>query len=389
MIHVMDKRWCKLEQKGDALYLNYVFYVTGDRITLKINNQGKVILHDFKWSVKTSNFDIYLGERVILRRIKEEGLYRNMILNGKTLGKPITRKKEIPKTKKALESLKVLIICVSHHLGQVVPELFEALQDMARHTTNSEGHETDTIDLIILTEQPRKNGKMIPGNQARHFNMNKIKEYAIKNGYDYLIKVDSDMIPPKQGLLRLIQTSEANNTQIVTSLTPERPFKCGTDYFSQLMSWNYNEGRTDKIPTMIKQQKPFVCTGNAGEAFMLISRQALTKIIWPPCKDRGDYAFWDLVHQKNIKTLCDPQVICAHKERSGKHKGQLIRGTQWVVRYWKNMVLNNVRAGRAWYHGIPYSWWRGESQELFLTKLPQHIESGNENLWLTYEGAIK
>ena len=96
---------------------------------------------------------------------------------------------------------KILIVCVARHLANVAPELFEAIQAMILYTLRTPRHKKDTIDLTILTEQPRDSkGRIKKNNQARACNMNKIRRHAIKN-YDYVVKVDSDMIPPAHGLV--------------------------------------------------------------------------------------------------------------------------------------------------------------------------------------------
>lgn len=280
-------------------------------------------------------------------------------------------------------NLRILIVCVARHLRNVAPELFSALQEAAYHLlVDVEGHAADTIDFIILTEQPKRGGKKLTGNQARGFNMNKIRSYALEKKYDYLFKVDGDMIPPKNGLARLLKTSKTLKAPIVTSLTPERPDKCGTDEFSQSMSWNGNRDARNKI----RKLKPFICTGNAGEAFMLMTRSALEKIVWPSYRSAGDYAFWREVRKQGITPYCDPMVICAHKEQKGANRGQLVRGTEWVVKHWTKRICENLRRGKLWYHGFPYAWWYGETPELFLQRLPKHIQTGNEPRWSLYKG---
>jgi len=36
-------------------------------------------------------------------------------------------------------------------------------------------------------------------------------------------------------------------------------------------------------------------------------------------------------------------------------------------------VEYNVKTGRNWYHGVPYTWWWGMSKDDFLKALPDHI----------------
>lgn len=279
--------------------------------------------------------------------------------------------------------VKVLLVCVSHYLGHVAPELYQALCNMVRYTLQTPANKKDVIDFIVLTEQPcDAKGKKIPGNQARRWNMNKIRKYAIKN-YDYIVKMDSDMIPPPHALVYLISTSRKYKAPIVTSLTPERPRKCRTDEFSQLMSWNNNNGRNNYIPNRIKKLRPFICTGNAGESFMLMNREALKKVEWPPYKSSGDFAFWKEVHKQKIAVVCNPRVICAHKTRSGP---PLIRNAEWILKHWKWVILRNLERRRTWYHGLPYKWWYGLPVTQFLKLLPFHLDQKEEPKWFTYRG---
>lgn len=288
--------------------------------------------------------------------------------------------------------LKILLICVARTLANVSPKLHQALSRMIVYTLQSPKHSKDTIDFIVLTEQPHDdNGRKLPGNQARRHNMNKIRKYAIDN-YDYIVKMDGDMIPPPHALVYLIATSGKYKAPIVTSLTPERPSKCGTDAFSQVIHWNNNKGRENKIPNAIAKGKPFTCTGNGGEAFMLMTRDALNKIIWPPYGSCGDFAFWREVHKQGIKVVCTPRIVCAHEER-GTRGYMLVRGVAWIVEHWKDVILKNLEEQRAWFHGLPYTWWHGSSPLRFLQILPIHLSridtQRKEPNWFTYPGQEK
>ncbi|MBA7501123.1 glycosyltransferase [archaeon] len=274
---------------------------------------------------------------------------------------------------------KILLVCIARHLGDVAPQLFGALRRMVEYTLQTPGYKQDTIDFIVLTEQPRdKEGKRLAGNQAIRWNMKKVRPHALKH-YHYILRMDSDMIPPPHALVTLIKTSVKHNAPIVTSLTPERPAKCGTDQFSQLMNWNENEPK-EKIISSIKQLKPFVCTGNAGVGFMLMTSAALKKIKWARLKD--DFGFWNEVHKLDIKVVCTPRVVCAHKE----HRPAIVRGEKWIVEHWRKVILRNLAAHRNWYHGFPYKWWHGHSVETFLVMLPLHLNQVKEPKWFTYQG---
>lgn len=289
---------------------------------------------------------------------------------------------------KAGSMTKVLLVCCARHLADVAPELFQALQKMVTYTLQTPTYEKDVIDYMVLTEQPTikdDEGKKIAGNQARAWNMNKIRMHAIEK-YDYVVKMDADMIPPPHALVTLIQTSVDHDALIVTSLTPERPSKCDTDRFSQLMSWNYNEGRDDEILVKIEGLEPFVCTGNAGEAFMLITRAALEMVEWP-YRSNGDFAFWDKVQELGIKVVCTPKVVCAHKDYEAD--SLFIRGKEWVVNHWKDVIIKNLEKDTEWYHGLPYEWWYGLRTSKFLEILPYHLDQEKEPLWFTYRGKPK
>ncbi|OYD16946.1 hypothetical protein CH330_01370 [candidate division WOR-3 bacterium JGI_Cruoil_03_51_56] len=283
---------------------------------------------------------------------------------------------------------KILLVCVARCLPDVAPKLFKALGKIVCYTRQTPEYKKVTIDFTVLTEQPLDGkGKKIPGNQARRTNMNKIRPYAIQH-YDYIVKMDSDMIPPPHALVTLIETSVKHEAPVVTSLTPERPHKCGTDAFSQLMTWNGNEGIEKKIPSRIKKLEPFVCTGNAGEAFMLMSREALKKVKWPPYEASGDFAFWDEVHKQKLKVVCTPRVVCAHLDYEAG--SQLIRSAKWVLEHWKTVIIKNIEEKRDWFYGLPYDWWHGLQPLKFLEILPFHLlDQKKEPKWFTYRGKQK
>lgn len=282
--------------------------------------------------------------------------------------------------------MKVLIVCVARHLANVTPELFAALRTMTLYTLRTPGHKKDTVDFIVLTEQPRDSkGKRLPGNQAIRWNLQKIRKYILEH-YHYIIRLDSDMVPPPHALITLIKTAVKHKAPIVTALTPERPSKVGTEEFSQLMSWNTNKPRK-KIISSIENLEPFICSGNAGVAFMLMTREAFKIIRWPGLKD--DFGFWIEVHKQKIKVVCNPRVVCGHKD----HSRGIVRGTQWVIAHWLGVIIKNLTAKHAWYHGLPYKWWHGLIITEFLQMFPKHLAKPNiqekEPKWFTYRGKLR
>lgn len=63
-------------------------------------------------------------------------------------------------------------------------------------------------------------------------------------------------------------------------------------------------------------------------------------------------------------------------------KAQPVINTQRVFEKWKKFIMENKRADRYWWTGIPfYAWWWGRDDITFLRELPKHINSRNEPEW--------
>jgi len=51
-----------------------------------------------------------------------------------------------------------------------------------------------------------------------------------------------------------------------------------------------------------------------------------------------------------------------------------------ISNYWINYCITNIISGRAWYHGLPYTWWWGMSLTDFIHEIPEHVEK--EEQWI-------
>jgi FkbM family methyltransferase len=52
---------------------------------------------------------------------------------------------------------------------------------------------------------------------------------------------------------------------------------------------------------------------------------------------------------------------------------ELTGSEEGIVRRYFHNIMENIKANRAWYHGLPYSWWHGMDLVEFLKDLPSHI----------------
>ena len=49
-----------------------------------------------------------------------------------------------------------------------------------------------------------------------------------------------------------------------------------------------------------------------------------------------------------------------------------------IVCCWIKRVFDNVKAGRDWYYGLPYTWWYGAGVSDFALALPRHVKNYRE-----------
>jgi len=193
--------------------------------------------------------------------------------------------------------VKILGVTVSHSLNYVAPECLLAIQalDLGDHQ----------VDWMFLTESPYTGA----GDMNIAFNQNKARAKAIAENYDFMLIVESDIIIPKGTLVTLLATQG----DVIVGLTPERPSKVKTDDFIVCMPWNNNKDARMHID----RKEAFEMTGSDGYTCVLVSRNVFTQVEFPVAGS-GDMGWYNVLHQKGFKIICQPNVHCFHKDRDGK-----------------------------------------------------------------------
>jgi FkbM family methyltransferase len=53
-----------------------------------------------------------------------------------------------------------------------------------------------------------------------------------------------------------------------------------------------------------------------------------------------------------------------------------------VAHHWIQHCIDNLRSGRDWYIGLPYTWWWGYDFIDFIYEIPHHVTNPDEPLWI-------
>jgi len=161
------------------------------------------------------------------------------------------------------------------------------------------------VDWMLLTESPYKGA----GDMNIAFNQNKARQKAIAEAYDHMLIVESDIIIPKHTIPTLLATQG----DVIVAITPERPTKVKTDEFIVCMSWNNNKDARAHID----KKEAFEMTGSDGYTCVLVSRKVFSVIEFPVASS-GDMGWYNVLHQKGFKVICQPNVHTFHKDIDGR-----------------------------------------------------------------------
>jgi hypothetical protein len=131
---------------------------------------------------------------------------------------------------------------------------------------------------------------------------NRLVELAIEGGYDYFFSLDSDIVLPKYGLVKLLHYSQTHPGIISPSvnMVPN-----GT-------AWNVMTWSNPLYPGFANRDKP-VLTGRADVimAAMLLDRSAL-ECRWEAHMAGEDVGFCLNAESRGIKRWWYPEVRCQH-----------------------------------------------------------------------------
>jgi len=74
--------------------------------------------------------------------------------------------------------------------------------------------------------------------------------------------------------------------------------------------------------------------------------------------------------------LTTPHRLYYHRSRPLEAVAPLIAD------HWVNYCIVNLEQGRAWYHGLPYTWWWGMNLIDFIYEIREHVLRRDEPLWV-------
>ncbi|CAB4151878.1 hypothetical protein UFOVP594_37 [uncultured Caudovirales phage] len=149
-------------------------------------------------------------------------------------------------------------------------------------------------------------------------------EYVLesKKKYTHLLFIDSDTIPPRDGLLKLLHADK----DIVTGMTPMLQYDRENDHFARMYNCFIREYKEDG--TLDRTITPTEDTGiieieRCGSSFILIKRNVLESMEKPLYKFEfndahtqhtrsEDIYFCDNAREAGYKIWCDTSVICKH-----------------------------------------------------------------------------
>jgi cellulose synthase/poly-beta-1,6-N-acetylglucosamine synthase-like glycosyltransferase len=141
---------------------------------------------------------------------------------------------------------------------------------------------------------------------------NVIREYALAKGYDYVWFVDTDVIPPKDALTRLLSSGKDINAGIcLVSMNVDGSIKAmpniyrfdgQTNMMAPLQPGSADEKRLEEISA-------------AGFGCVLVSSKALSEVTFRYFAESmagEDIAFFTDAKEKGLNAFADWTVRCAH-----------------------------------------------------------------------------
>lgn len=149
----------------------------------------------------------------------------------------------------------------------------------------------------------------IPNNYSIDVSRNQIAEYAIENGHDYILWVDSDMIIPKDTLIKLL----SHNKDIVSGVYAYKILG-GKSVVAKRFS---KKGHYEDIPIKeIREHKGLMEVDGFGFGCVLTKTEIFKNVKKPYFKftlQMGEDIYFCRKAQKKYKLYLDTTVLCGHK----------------------------------------------------------------------------
>jgi hypothetical protein len=197
-----------------------------------------------------------------------------------------------------MTDMKILIVTVTPSYKDIRGETKRAVENLERGS--------NIVDWLIVTEQFEDAGDEWRVSKTIWHNLEKARRVALMEGYDYLLSLEWDIVPPQGALLNLMD----NKADVAIGLYPERPSKVGSYLGGKLLV--YNPGNcVPEAEEKVRSGLPFqINRGCGGFGYLLINRDVMqsTKFSWE---------WYGNVYEKGFKVVIDPRVLCDHVDRDG------------------------------------------------------------------------
>lgn len=144
---------------------------------------------------------------------------------------------------------------------------------------------------------------------------NTLARFAMKEGFDYILWMDSDMVFPSDFHERMLKTMTENNLDILTGIYYKRRPPYSPVLFRKMRLkgtvWNFDW--VEDIPERLFEVEAcgFGCVLMKTE--VLMSVQLKHGYLFHPIQNGGeDISFCWRARDCGYKIMCDPDIVCGH-----------------------------------------------------------------------------
>ena len=142
-----------------------------------------------------------------------------------------------------------------------------------------------------------------------------LARYAMKEGFDYVLWLDSDMIFPEDFHERMFKTLTENNLDILSGIYYKRKPPYSPVIFNKMQLkgkiWDYSW--LEDVPDSLFE------VGACGFGCVLLKTEVLMSVqlkhgyLFHPMQNGGeDVAFCVRARDCGYKIMCDPTIVCGH-----------------------------------------------------------------------------
>ena len=142
-----------------------------------------------------------------------------------------------------------------------------------------------------------------------------LARYAMKEGFDYVLWLDSDMVFPEDFHERMLKTLTENNLDILSGIYYKRKPPYSPVIFDKMQLkgkiWDYSW--LEDVPDSLFE------VGACGFGCVLLKTEVLLSVqmkhgyMFHPMQNGGeDVAFCVRARDCGYKIMCDPSIVCGH-----------------------------------------------------------------------------